>query len=310
MAPDFWRWWHADADHDGTTEDRAYIIRTATGINLLANLVSQGNTYKNKFFKLEHDIKYDLNNLDENGENYTPIGNFHHKFQGTFDGQGYTISGIRLKKMGDNNTQDGKQGIFGVIMDATIKNVVLNDAIITGCNQVGGIVGDTSSKNTIENCLVLNSEINNTSGTQCGAILGMYSSNVTLANNYYYHCTVNGKTTNIGTYQGDKPTNNGALCVYTMTRQRNIRAAAQPILNYRETNYYLPGTPVTLSHVDGFNMTAYTVKDANDNDSATLPSNRLPTKWASQNRHPSVASLRSRQACHLRSTGYDDIRKQ
>ncbi|UPS44403.1 InlB B-repeat-containing protein [Prevotella sp. E15-22] len=277
MAPDFWRWWHADADHDGTTEDRAYIIRTATGINLLANLVSQGNTYKNKFFKLEHDIKYDPNNLDENGENYTPIGNFYHNFQGTFDGQGYTISGIRLKKMGDNNTQNGKQGIFGVIMDATIKNVVLNDAIITGCNQVGGIVGDTSSKNTIENCLVLNSEINNTSGTQCGAILGMYSSNVTLANNYYYHCTVNGKTTNIGTYQGDKPTNNGALCVYTMTRQRNIRAAAQPILNYRETNYYLPGTPVKLSHVDGFNMTAYTVKDANDNDIALTNGNTFET---------------------------------
>ena len=277
MAPDFWRWWHADADHDGTTEDRAYIIRTATGINLLANLVSQGNTYKNKFFKLEHDIKYDLNNLDENGENYTPIGNFHHKFQGTFDGQGYTISGIRLKKMGSDYYQDCNQGIFGVIMDATIKNVVLNDAIITGCNQVGGIVGDTSSKNTIENCLVLNSEINNTSGTQCGAILGMYSSNVTLANNYYYHCTVNGKTINVGTWLDDQPTNNGALCVYTMTRQRNIRAAAQPILNYRETNYYLPGTPVTLSHVDGFNMTAYTVKDANDNDIALTNGNTFET---------------------------------
>ena len=277
MAPDFWQWWHADDNHDGTTEDRAYIIKTTTGINLLANLVSQGNTYKNKFFKLEHDIKYDPNNLDENGENYTPIGNFHHNFQGIFDGQGYTISGIRLKKMGDDNSQDGKQGIFGVIMDATIKNVVLNDAIITGCNQVGGIVGDTSSKNTIENCLVLNSEINNTSGTQCGAILGMYSSNVTLANNYYYHCTVNGKTINVGTWLDDRPTNNGALCVYTMTRQRNIRAEAQPILNYRKTNYYLPGTPVTLSHVDGFTMTAYTVKDANDNDIALTNGNTFET---------------------------------
>ena len=266
MAPDFWQWWHADADHDGTTEERAYIIRTVTGINLLASLVDKGNTYKNKFFKLEHDIKYNPNNLDENGENYTPIGTYNTNFQGTFDGQGYTISGIRLKKMGKENTQDGKQGIFGVIKDATIKNVVLNDAIITGCNQVGGIVGDTNSKNTIENCLVLNSEINNTLGTQCGAILGMYSSNVTLKNNYYYHCTVNGKTVDIGTYLDDKPTNNGALCVYTMTRQRNIRAAAEPIFNYRKTNYYLPGTPVTLSHVDGFTMTAYTVKDANDNN--------------------------------------------
>lgn len=267
IAPDFAQWWHADDYRDGTSEERAYVISTPTGLNLLARQVNEGNTYNKTFFKLNSDIKYDPNNLDANGENYTAIGNMDNPFNGTFDGQRHTISGIRVNKAGNSYT-DGNQGLFGKIANATIQNVVLSDAIITGFDQVGGIVGELLSTNTVKNCLVLNSQINNTADTESGVIIGLNNSDVTLANNYYYHCSIKERTSNIGICGVDVTNNDGARCLYTISRQRNIRTSAQPVLSYQKTNYYLPGPSITLSHVEGFLVNSYSVKDASNNNIA------------------------------------------
>ena len=267
IAPDFAQWWHADDYRDGTSEERAYVISTPTGLNLLARQVNEGNTYNKTFFKLNSDIKYDPNNLDANGENYTAIGNMDNPFNGTFDGQRHTISGIRVNKAGYSYT-DGNQGLFGKIANATIQNVVLSDAIITGFDQVGGIVGELLSTNTVKNCLVLNSQINNTADNESGVIIGSNNSDVTLANNYYYHCSIKERTSNIGICGVDVTNNDGARCLYTISRQRNIRTSAQPVLSYQKTNYYLPGPSITLSHVEGFLVNSYSVKDASNNNIA------------------------------------------
>ncbi|MBO4724680.1 MAG: hypothetical protein J5596_05085, partial [Bacteroidaceae bacterium] len=159
LTPDIATYWHADADHDGTTEARAYIITTTIGLNMLAREVNTHNGYDG-YFKLGNDIEYDPTDLDANGENYTAIGCTYNSsaraFGGTFDGCGHTVSGIRINKTGDNYETDKHQGLFGEVFEGTIKNVTLSDADITGYKVVGGIVGECSYSN-VENCHVTSS---------------------------------------------------------------------------------------------------------------------------------------------------------
>ncbi len=144
--------WGVDADHDGTTAERAYIITTPEGLNLLATLVNgsdQYNGFSGKFFKLGADIAYTYtsqwNDTESNESNYTSIGTSGRSFRGTFDGCGHTVSGIRIRASNDY------KGLFGYISGGTVKNVTLSDSRITGCQYVGGIVG-LNYHGTVENC--------------------------------------------------------------------------------------------------------------------------------------------------------------
>ena len=153
----------------GDSADDPYIIEYPSQLDLLAQRVNNGESYSGKFFKLGNDIKYtyttNWNNAESTENNYTTIGqrlsNYtagNHPFSGTFDGDGHTVSGIRIYKSGGSDWSDHFQGLFGYVEDATIKNVTLADARITGEQNVGGIVGwlncDKGSS-TIENCHVL-----------------------------------------------------------------------------------------------------------------------------------------------------------
>ena len=154
--PDYAGLWHADDDHDGTTEERAYIITTPEGLNLLASEVNNGNNYSGKFFKLGNDITYthttDWDDATSTENNYVAIGKTgaSYYFGGTFDGCGHTVSGIRIYKGGEHD-----QGLFGMVGGGEVKNATLTDARITGMINVGGIVGSNYG-GTVENCIVTN----------------------------------------------------------------------------------------------------------------------------------------------------------
>ena len=87
-------------------------------------------------------------------ENYTPIGRGAKAFKGTFDGCGYTISGIRIYRTGQTNEVVDFLGLFGQIK-GTVQNVTVSDARITGRQIIGGISGD-NWQGTISNCTVTN----------------------------------------------------------------------------------------------------------------------------------------------------------
>ncbi|MBQ3709401.1 MAG: InlB B-repeat-containing protein [Bacteroidales bacterium] len=255
--------------HAGTEGD-PYIIMYRSQLDLLATRVNGGESYDGKFLKLGADIAYDPNDLDDNGENYTAIGtkvNNYRYFNGSFDGDGHIVSGIRINKTGQTDA-DKKQGLFGYVYNAFIKNVVLSDASITGYTQVGGIVGDIFFNNTIQNCLVLNSHItaaNNT--TNKGAIAGFYTSSLTLTDNYYYNCTVDGVSTNVGVGGNSVSDSDGARCVNKLTLCEHVSTTPAAAVTYQGKGYYLPGTSVTLSVEEGYTLNdSYSVKDANNND--------------------------------------------
>ena len=140
-----------DAYQGSGTENDPYIISSTSDLDLLAKLVNAGNKFSGKFFQQSADITYthttNWNDPNSTENNYTAIGYEGHAFNGTFDGGGHTISGIRIYR---NTTSDNYQGLFGLVY-GTIKRVNLADTRITGRVETGGIAGYLSG-GTVEDC--------------------------------------------------------------------------------------------------------------------------------------------------------------
>lgn len=147
--------------NDGKSEAKAFEISDSTGLNLLSNHVSRGADFSGYYFKLNGNVTYsdttDWNNASSYEHNFEPIGNYAAGicFAGTFDGQGHTISGIRIYENDDFDTDDNI-GLFGYISGGTIKDVILSDTRITARDNVGGIVGYMTGSSTVQNCNVSN----------------------------------------------------------------------------------------------------------------------------------------------------------
>mgnify|MGYP002543204586 CR=1 FL=1 len=93
-----------------------------------------------KSYKLGADI--DLTGIDFNG-----IGNASEPFSGSFDGNGFKISNMTIKK---DASSEGV-GLFNYIMGAAVKNVKLENADVTGGSMVGGIAGWAVARVSTEN---------------------------------------------------------------------------------------------------------------------------------------------------------------
>ena len=126
-------------------------IKNAEELALLSKQVYNGeNDGEGWTYLLDADLEMSL-------YEWTPIGTVKdnvptHYFQGTFDGQGHTISGINVTTNGEHF---GSAGLFGCVMAGTVKNVKLFNSQIDGYYYVGGITGYQGNAN-IENCYVGN----------------------------------------------------------------------------------------------------------------------------------------------------------
>lgn len=111
------------------------------------------------------------------GKGWEPIGTSSTKFTGTFDGNGYAIKNLYI-----NNPEKDYIGLFGYVNNATIKNVTLEDANITGKNYVGGIAGYSYQNTTISYCCTQGT----VAGTEhVGGIIGYQYSGGGSTNVYY-----------------------------------------------------------------------------------------------------------------------------
>lgn len=79
---------------------------------------------------------------------WTPVGTSTNPFKGNLDGGNYIIDNPVV----NNPTQDN-QGFFGVVDGATIQNLRLRDAVVSGKNNVGSFAGQVKNT-TISNCYV------------------------------------------------------------------------------------------------------------------------------------------------------------
>ncbi|WP_288286552.1 hypothetical protein [uncultured Prevotella sp.] len=138
-----------------------YLIKTHEDLIGLAGYVNGGGDTEGKTFLQVADIVFphttNWNNSASTEINYIAIGYYidtsnESRFEGTYDGGGHTISGIRIYRGGDTNS-DGYQGLFGIIdVGSIVRNVNLADTRITGYDSTSGIVG--YNYGTITDCTV------------------------------------------------------------------------------------------------------------------------------------------------------------
>ena len=223
------------------SEGGYYEIPDADALNAFRDYLATIGNGSGKTFKLTGDITYTHGNSDTE-HNFTPIGDSGNGFRGTLDGQGHAISGIRIYQPNSDY-----RGLFKEINSCTVKNIVLNDARVTGFSYVGGITGKITS-GTVQNCLVLNSVIIHTQsyGSGKGAISGDYSNASNCSNNIYYNCTVNGTGYWIGSYSGDQ---DWAYRGQTLTLPAGVSATSNKSLTYSGITYYgIRSNTVTLTY--------------------------------------------------------------
>lgn len=113
-----------------------YLISSAADLTKLRNDVNVGTTYSGKFFKLTTDIRVVA-------AAWTPIGG-DSPFEGTFDGNGHTISGQLI-----GNTWGF--GFFGCTKNATISNLTM-EAVIQSDGTCTGSIAGYSESSTLVNC--------------------------------------------------------------------------------------------------------------------------------------------------------------
>ena len=147
----------------GYTDDGQgnYTVTSAEGLKNIAKLV-------NEQWKLDINITL-TDNIDLKGIDWTPIGiDYNHRYTGTFDGGGHTITGLKI------TGNDQYAGLFGHIgSGGKVMNVKLEGVLIESDNEmstVGGIAG--WSYGTIENCLVSGSVSGSGKNGSAGGVVG------------------------------------------------------------------------------------------------------------------------------------------
>ena len=146
--------------------ETTFYITTAQQLKRLADEVNAGDSKSDKTYLLANDI--DLSGYP----NWTPIGTFtpnspqaNYPFSGVFDGQGYSITGLKM-----SGNEDSK-GLFGYAYCEAIRNVVIRNPEIEGKDQVGALVGYQAYSNQgIKNCAVIGGKIQGSS--HVGGLVG------------------------------------------------------------------------------------------------------------------------------------------
>ena len=124
--------------------DGVYEIGNAGQLYWFANLVDEGKLAADAVLTADITV-----NADGEERGWNPIGSNIKKYNGTFDGQGYTVAGLYF----DNDKTTG--GYVGLISsldeDGVVKNVTVADSYFCGYRYVGAVVG-TNVGGIIENC--------------------------------------------------------------------------------------------------------------------------------------------------------------
>ncbi len=153
----FYAKWQDDFTYGHTgDENDPYLIHDAGELDLFS-INSRNTHYDGKYIKLANDITYSY--TSSTTENFTAITGFN----GIFDGDGHTISGIRAEK-----------GLFSSVLQyGIICNLTVTDCRFTGDSKVGGIA--SQSGGTIMNCSVTNTVLHGEKKTaNCfGGIVGL-----------------------------------------------------------------------------------------------------------------------------------------
>lgn len=160
-------------------ESNLKIVKTSGDLFDLAKEVNGGNSFSGQIFFL-------VNDIDLEGVNWTPIGKKTwssaeppnlpyvekaYPFQGTLNGNGHSISGLKVESLAVYDV-GGYWGLFGYVgEEGVVKNLRVEGAVSAKSRHVAGIAGENSG--LIKNCLFSGDVKSETrSGFYIGGIVG------------------------------------------------------------------------------------------------------------------------------------------
>lgn len=193
-----------EGDFSGSgTEADPYLVKSDADLALLAQRTLTDD-FKGKYFRLANDI--DLSKINRV---YQPIGTGELFFNGTFDGNGNTISGLTLDGRGDHFV-----GLFGAVGEqGTVKNLTVSKFNITSNGQwKAPVVADNMGR--ISNVTVKDLQLIS-NGDCCGGITARSTGVVE-------DCSVSGSLIGVGNVAGIVGYNYGKIyrCQSDATVQR------------------------------------------------------------------------------------------
>lgn len=173
------------------TETNPYKIASLNDLGVLSNYMATNEaTLQDVFLALTADI-------DLTGVTFSPLS----EFDGTFDGQKHTISGISY------TTTAQKQGVFTTIGEkGCVKNLTLKGDITSANAYTGGFVGTLSGK--LEDCV---NELNITSSSLYTAGFAAVAADGAVLSG----CINNGTITSSSSYTAGIVANSGRGVTYT-----------------------------------------------------------------------------------------------
>ena len=162
--------WESGGSESGTAEDLGYFIQddgsytvyTANGLKEWAEAVQTDPTLN---ITLTADI-------DLTGKEWTPVGNSGQTYNGTFDGQGHTITGLNISSPSEAVALFHNIGGGGKVM-----NLQLKDVTYKGSTAMGGIAHGNNG--TITACSVMGTLTNTTNNGAVGGIAAINFGTIT-----------------------------------------------------------------------------------------------------------------------------------
>lgn len=178
-------YWNGTVDKSWTgsgTADDPILISTAEQLAGFADSVNRGDDFSGRYVELAADIYLSDSTLGDSlkYEWTHPIGQFQSGgsgweytldtawFRGNFDGKNHTIYNLfhgTTPETPDWNNPDNPFGdldgidfsgwdkaLFGFVEDATIKNVRLENAVVTGASKIATLALEVRGNSLIENC--------------------------------------------------------------------------------------------------------------------------------------------------------------
>jgi cell division septation protein DedD len=203
---EFFRIWNGDPEDGGIgTTGNPYLICDVCDLqNMKLNLSAH--------YALNNSINASATSVWNGGSGFLPIGNSTDPFTGSFDGRGYTITGLFI------NRSTNYIGLFGFIdAGSSVSNVSLVNADITGHQYVGGLAG--TNYGSVLNC----SATGKVNGFEIvGGLVGYsYSGSVS---NSYSTVNVSGNTDAVGGLLGlkDSGTVNNSYSMGNVSGNSNV----------------------------------------------------------------------------------------
>ena len=183
------------------TEAEPFVLKTADHLAWFRDFVNEGNM--EACAKIADDVKeIDMSTVCHKADtekqvaelSWTPIGNIDNKYQGTFDGNGKTISNLYII-----NAASSSVGFFGYAEKGSIKNITFDNAKVKSTvDYYTGILAGFEELCIIENIKTLaNCSVEGKNGV--GGIAGMASGDIGNCEN---HAMVNGANS-VGGIVGD-----------------------------------------------------------------------------------------------------------